>query len=252
MAEETAGTKDSETQEASPPVESKQDEAGSDVSAEVKTGVTSIIEIAKKVILDPVGFFKEMPKTGGLADPLVFVAAVGVVSGGLTVILALFKLGTLAWIILMPIAAVIGSFIGGAIMFVIWKLMGSEQDFEAAYRCTAYSFAIHPIVVVLGLIPYVGMSIGLLWGLYLVVVVSVEVHSIKAKTAWIVFGILTAISIITNNRAERFRRKIEDRLPNFTTNTGSSSEDMTPEEAGRAVGEFFRGMQEAAEKKESE
>jgi hypothetical protein len=252
MAEETAAPKDSETQEASPPVESEQGESQANVNAASKPGVSSIIETAKKVILDPVGFFKEMPKTGGLADPLVFVAALALVSGVLTVILSLFKFSSFAAIILFPIGAVIGSFIAGAIMFVIWKLMGSERDFEAAYRCTAYSFAIHPIVVVLGLIPYIGTTIGLLWGLYLVVVASVEVHSIRAKTAWIVFGILTAISIISNIRAERFRRKIEDSLPSFTMNTGSSSEDMTPEEAGRAVGEFFRGIQEAAEEKESE
>jgi uncharacterized membrane protein YdjX (TVP38/TMEM64 family) len=36
-------------------------------------------------------------------------------------------------IIFMPIAVAIGSFIGAAILFVIWKLMGSQEDYETAY-----------------------------------------------------------------------------------------------------------------------
>lgn len=252
MTETSPAPKDPEQQEAPPPVEPKQDEEKTDVNAESKTDVSSIVAIAQKVVLDPVAFFKEMPKSGGLGDPLVFVAAVGLVSGALHVVTSLFKIGSFAAIVWMPIGAIIGSFIGGAIMFIIWKLMGSEQDFEASYRCCAYSFAIHPIVVILGIIPYIGTPIGMVWGLYLVVLASTEVHGVKAKTAWIVFGILTAISVMSSIRAERFSRNVEESMPNFMLNTGTPPEDMTPEEAGRAVGEFLRGMQEAAEDAESE
>ena len=53
-------------------------------------------------------------------------------------------------IIFMPIAVAIGSFIGGAILFIIWKLMGSQEDYETAYRCGAYLMALAPITAIIG------------------------------------------------------------------------------------------------------
>lgn len=248
---EEAPTPNEEAPETPTEVESEENQAKPQTGTGSNAALSSVLEIAKKVITNPVGFFKEMPKTGGLGDPLVFAVAIGLVSGVLTVILALFKLSSFVSIIVMPVLAIIGSFIGGAIMFVIWKLMGSEEDFETAYRCCAYLFAIHPVTMILGLIPYLGTIVGMAWGLYLVVLASTEVHKIKAKTAWIVFGVLTAIGLLANLRAERFSRNVEKNMPEFTKEGAALSEDMTPEEAGRAFGEFMRGMQEAAEKAES-
>lgn len=51
-------------------------------------------------------------------------------------LLGLGALGTFAVgigsMIVMPIMAVVGSFIGAAIMFVIWKLMGTQESFDVA------------------------------------------------------------------------------------------------------------------------
>lgn len=61
----------------------------------------------------------------------------------------------------MPIAVAIGSFIGAAILFVIWKLMGSQEDYETAYRCGAYLMALAPITTLINVIPYAGAIISL-------------------------------------------------------------------------------------------
>ena len=82
-----------------------------------------------------------------------------------------------------PFFAVIGSFIGAAVMFVIWKLMGSEQNFEAAYRCVAHATAIYPVMAVVGLIPYIGTVIGVVWGFYLMYCDSTQVPKIDAGKA---------------------------------------------------------------------
>jgi hypothetical protein len=115
-------------------------------------------------------------------------------------VLGLFHFGmvgsvraALASIIYMPIGALIFGFVGAAILFGIWKLMGSNESYETAYRCGAYASVTIPILTILGIIPYAGVLIGLAWMLFLLVTASVEVHKIAAKTAWMVFGIITAI-----------------------------------------------------------
>jgi glucan phosphoethanolaminetransferase (alkaline phosphatase superfamily) len=113
----------------------------------------------------------------------------------------------------MPIFIVIGCFIGAAILFVIWKLMGSQESFETAFRCAAYMSAISPITAVLGVIPWIGAVLGMLLSLYYVVMASVEVHGIPAKKAWIVFGsiiaLLCLVSMCTQYAVKKATRNME-------------------------------------------
>ena len=109
-------------------------------------------QTAVNIITKPAEFFQEMPKSGGFLEPLVFAVIMGFISGIIQAILSFIGLGPgagygggihgFSMIIFMPIAAAIGSFIGGAILFIIWKLMGSQEDYEAAYRCGAYLMAL--------------------------------------------------------------------------------------------------------------
>ena len=79
------------------------------------------------VITNPSGFFKDMPVTGGLGDPIIFLAAMGFVSGVIQAFLSILGLGfkvsffmALASIIFVPLMVVIFSFIGAGIFFVIF------------------------------------------------------------------------------------------------------------------------------------
>ena len=221
----------------------------------------TVVEDAKKVITNPVGFYRDMPTEGGLSNPLIFVVVMGVATGIMISIFSLVGFGgpsmmigggvALAAIIMFPIMAVIGSFIGAAIFFVIWKLMGSEKNYEVAYRCVAYSMAIAPIIIIVSIIPYIGGIVKTLWGLYLLYVASTEVHQIKAETAKIVLGILAAIGIIMGISSEHTARKFTSSFERAAANANvpkvfkdlENMEDMTPEEAGKAVGELLKGME---------
>lgn len=214
----------------------------------MEKNVKNILGTAVKVITNPAGFYREMPKTGGLIEPLIFAVALGLVSGVITAILSIFSLGSvasfwmgLAYIILSPIMVAIGSFIGAAIIFIIWKIMGSQEPYETAYRCMAYSMAIYPVTVLLGIIPYLGSILGLAWMLYLIVVASTEVHKIPKQTALIVFGIIFVLLAGVSTISQCAARRVQKSLGQY--------EDMTPEEAGKAVQDFMKGMQEEAEKK---
>nr|HPK53530.1 YIP1 family protein [Smithellaceae bacterium] len=129
-------------------------------------------QTAINVITKPADFFKSMPKTGGFLEPLIFAVIMGLISGIIQAILSFVGLGSagsygagmaagFGAIIFMPIAVAIGSFIGAAILFVIWKLMGSQEDYETAYRCGAYLMALAPITSLINVIPYAGAIISL-------------------------------------------------------------------------------------------
>ena len=153
-----------------------------------------------------------MPKKGGYLQPLAFVVAMGVAGGIIHAALSLIlltimpgaRMGAMAGmaagmeivtIILFPIMMAIGSFIGAAILFVIWKLMGSEEDYETAYRCGAYGTALTPIYVLINLIPIAGPLVSIVISLYILITASVEVHKLPARKSWIVFGTIDAVII---------------------------------------------------------
>lgn len=211
----------------------------------------TIINKVKWIITDPSGYFRQMPRSGGFMEPVVFVAIMAVILGIISAVLSLVGAssgvvagGFLGVIIFMPIAAVIGAFIGAVILFVIWKLMGSSENYETAFRCQSSVAAIYPIVGIASIIPYVGTILGVAWAAFLMIEASVEVHSRPRKLATTVFGILAALLILTNIAGERASRQMEERMENMGTRF-ENYEDMSPEEAGRKMGEFLRGMEEA-------
>jgi hypothetical protein len=152
----------------------------------------------------------------------------GVISGLIQTLFSIVSLNVaggmamgIGSIILVPIFAAIFGFVGAAILFVIWKLLGSQESYETAYRCGAYLSVLMPIITVLGLIPYLGSAVGIALYVTFLVIASVEVHNIPSQKAWLVFGIIGAILIIMNiggqmtarkasREAVKFREKMEE------------------------------------------
>ena len=130
--------------------------------------------------------------------------------------------------------------------------MGSDKDYEVAYRCVAYSMAVAPIIVLISIIPYLAGIVRTLWGCFLLYTASTEVHAIKVQTAKVVFGIFAIIGLLSGISSEHTARKwqgkfetainesnIEGRFKNL-----ENMQDLTPEEAGQKAGEFLKGLQE--------
>jgi hypothetical protein len=214
--------------------------------------INTVISDAKKVITNPFQFYREMPTTGGLVNPLIFVLVMAVATAIITAVLSFVGLGmapmmsggsAMSAIIFFPIMIAIGSFIGAAIMFVIWKLMGSDKDYETAYRCVAYSMAIAPIVAVISIIPYLGGVVKTLWGMYILYAASIETHAIKTQTAKMVLAILAVIGILVGISSERVARSTSAYLDNLSI---ENIDEMTPEEAGEKMGEFLKGLEKGA------
>jgi hypothetical protein len=202
-----------------------------------------------------------MPKTGGFVEPLIFMVIMGVISGLIQTIFSIISLNVaggmamgVASIILVPIFAAIFGFVGAAILFIIWKLLGSQESYETAYRCGAYLSVLMPILTVLGLIPYLGSAVGIALYVYFLVMASVEVHKIPSQKAWLVFGIIGAILIVMNISAQMTAKKLSRETVKFREKMEETSKAMKKqaeemqrqaEEARKAAEE----MQKQLEKK---
>ncbi len=188
----------------------------SNTDSGVKFDVNDIIATARKIITAPAAYFQSMPTSGGLINPLIFIIAMSLVAGILSGILSFIAspVGLLAFglaaIIFIPIFATIGAFIGGGVLYVIWKLMGSDQDYETSFRCLAAVSAIYPVTAVLYLVPYLGTIVSLAWGAFLLIEASVAVHGRQRRSAQLVFGIIAALMIISNVSTEHTARNMAD------------------------------------------
>ena len=216
--------------------------------------IISILKEMKKIVTNPTEFFRNMPTSGGFVEPLIFAVTMGIICGIFQALLGVIGLGhinsftvALLSIIMVPLATVIFGFIGATILFIIWKIMGSQSSYETAYRCGAYAGGIVPVTILLTVIPYLGTIIGLLWMTYIIVIASQEVHQIKAKTAWIVFGILGALAAISSISSQYTARQTVQEMGKWK-NSNEKMEEISPEEAGRKVGEFLKGLEKGIDK----
>ena len=232
--------------------------------------LTGIRDTAIKVLTSPSEFFREMPKTGGFVEPLIFMVVMGVIGG---LILSIFSIISLqvasgmamgaASIILFPIIIGIFGFVGAAILFAIWKVMGSQESYETAYRCTAYISALFPITSVLGIIPYIGGAIGIALLTYFIVIASIEVYKIPSQKAWLVFGIIGAILVILSFSGEIASRRVARDAIKFRQEAEKASKMMqkqaedaakqlqkSAEEAKKILEETQKQMKESQENKD--
>jgi hypothetical protein len=228
---------------------------GNKCAVDVKGCYLKYLEIIQKVIKDPAAFYREMPRSGGLVEPLVFLVVMGVLAGLVRAVLGVVGIGmagsfmlAMASIVIVPIFGAIFGFIGAGVLFIIWKMMGSEEPYETAFRCLAYATAIAPINAALNTIPYIGPIIGLLWMTYLLVNASTEVHHVQPKLAWIVFGAICVLFAISSISSQIAARRVAARLETLQQKMGQIDK-MSPEEAGKAVGEFLKGVQEGTKPK---
>ncbi len=158
-----------------------------------------------------------MPKTGGFIEPLVFMIVMGFIGGLIQAFFGIMDvspagppgIGAVSFIIMLTIIIVISGFIVAALYFTIWKLMGSRESFETAYRCNAYISALIPINALVSPIPYAGHIITIALTTLFVVIASVHVHNLPAKKAWIVFGILGLIFLMVSISGEKAVKRLE-------------------------------------------
>lgn len=167
-----------------------------------KQDLMRAIALARTVLLHPRAFFKSMPRTGGLLDPAVFVIIMGMAAGLISASAALLTarasgVDAIVLVLVIPLGYLLSVMLVAVILYAFWRMMGSRQGIEVSVRCTAYLSALAPIAALAGLLPHVAPLLTSIWALVLVVAASREVHAVKARVAWLVFGALAAAVILS-------------------------------------------------------
>lgn len=228
-----------------------------------KIDLGAVSQTAIKVIISPAGFFKEMPKAGGFIEPLVFMVIMGVIGGVMQSVFSLagFDItagvaGGAASVIILPVMIAVFGFIGAAILFVIWKVMGSQESYETAYRCGAYVSAITPITTVLGLVPYIGNIVGIALVTFYFVIASKEVHRIASQKAWLVFGVIGTVIALIGVSGEIVSKKLVQDAARFQREAEEAAREMQKQAeqmnglSEKDAGEVQQQMEEAMGKLE--
>ncbi len=221
-----------------------------------KIVLSEIPEIVKAIIFNPTDFFRNMPREGGFLQPLIFMAVMGVIKALISILMHIVGFGhgrfgmAIGSLLFSPVVFVVVGFITAAVVFVIWKLLGYSASYESAFRCTAYATGIVPITAILAMIPYIGTISGIAWTAFLLVTASTAVCGIQVRKAWIVFGAIAVVLAGISLRTEYTSRKMLTELENLERKFNSSEiEKMTPEKAGKMMGEFLKGMKESGKDK---
>jgi len=119
-------------------------------------------------------------------------AAGAAVGGGVGMIAAL------AYIVMIPL----GALIGGAILYVIAKLLGGTGDFKTHFYLPSLFAAPMAIAGVFGVIPLIGMLVSfaiLLYSLYLTTLAYKEAHgfdTLKAILVWLIPFIIVGVLML--------------------------------------------------------
>jgi hypothetical protein len=160
--------------------------------------VQSFIGTVRRVVLQPVDFYRGILRQGDFINPLIFAIicyAISAILGGL-IALAFGNRGFggfIGNIILAPIGAAIGLFIGAGILhLLVMVIVGSRNSgYEATFRVGAYS----SVVNLLSWIPLIGL-IASLYGIYLGIVGIREVHTTTTGKAALVVLIPAAVVLL--------------------------------------------------------
>jgi len=167
-----------------------------------KSWLTRFAQTTQAVLTGPDLFFRTMRREGGIGGPIVF-GVIGSLLGGIVgamyqmvlstlmagmhspaaareqVLAGAFSTGCL--IVVMPLAAVLGMFIGSAIYHVMLLLLGgARRSYETTLRVSAYGTG---ATSVLSLIPICGAFIGAIYAIVVAIIGLARAHEISTGKA---------------------------------------------------------------------
>jgi hypothetical protein len=221
-----------------------------------------IFEAFKAVLTRPADFYASVRDVGGFGGPLVFAIVMGLASGLISACYALFGLGGVAGatgaaigafagfsaIILSPIFAVIGCFVGGAIVHVISLIAGGKGTYEQSVRVAGYAAAVMPISALVTFVPILRVLPGL-YGLYLVAMGLLAIHAADRRKTFVSVGVLAAILVLFSLMAMLAGRAAREMGTEMEAKYGQGSEfqknlEKATEEMKRAAEEAQRRQQQ--------
>jgi hypothetical protein len=222
-----------------------------------------IVQAFVGVITRPAEFYASVRDAGGFGAPVVFALVCGLAAGVISAVYAVVGLGAMGGaaggafgaiagfsaVIVTPIFAVIGCFVGGAIVHVISLIAGGKGTYEQSVRVGAYAGAMMPISALLGFVPLLRLLPGL-YALYLVGIGLITIHAAERKRTWTVMAVLAAILVLLSILGMLAGRAVQKMGTDMRTQFGPNSEfqreiQKAQQEMQRAAEEAKRRQQQA-------
>lgn len=168
-----------------------------------------VVQALVSVLTKPASFYASVRDAGGYGAPIVFALVMGIVAGVINAVYLVVGLGAAGGamggaigaaagfgsLIMMPIFAVIGCFIGGAIVHVISLIAGGKGTFEQSVRVAGYAAAVMPIGALVGFVPLVRF-LPTLYGLYLVAQGLMAIHAADRAKTYVATGVLAVLLVL--------------------------------------------------------
>ena len=164
---------------------------GFDPSSTAASFTASFTATWRRVLTDPNGFFAEMPQTGGLNDPLLFLTVCAVVDAIGHMIVGLSVTALLGAFIAKMVAAFV---LAALLTLLAQQLFEGKAGFEPVFRVVAYSAA----PMVLAWIPRLGV-VAVLYAWFLTFRGIERVQGFDATRAVLTVAIAVAILLLVGS-----------------------------------------------------
>lgn len=217
----------------------------------VAFGFSSALANGKAMLAGPDAFFARLDPAARFGGPVASIAFWGVVSGILTFLLAFVRpspFGMIAaalQIVLLPVMAVLLSFIGAGLFHVMCLILGGKGSYVVSYQVIAAMSALFPLSTALSLAPYGVIPVQLV-GLWLSVSAAQAAHAVGKTKAWVLFGLLTAFGVLGSIFAQAGLREFERGAG--LGGPGVSAPEGIPADAAQALGALGGQMTPEAQK----
>jgi hypothetical protein len=201
--------------------------------------IQKLFRESRETLLNPKSYFPSMPLSGGHAEPLIKAAIYGTVAGlfallwsltGFTDVGNAFSGGAVGIMALIVsiIGAIVGVFIGGALMLLVSAICGGNTDYEANVRVTASLMVLYPINAFFSFLSGISLILGILVGLaislysvYLLYIAESTALKGRESSARIVAIVLVVLALLgslgsyraskkTGNLQELFQEQMEE------------------------------------------
>lgn len=174
----------------------------SDFEFILQGGPKAFVRVWRKVMLEPQGFFRGMPTSGGFENPLLFLAICGLCYFVLKIIVGGLASGVNA-LFLIALTFIFGP---GILMLACQFLFQGEGDYEGTLRVCAYGGA----CLALAWIPVLGVF-AFLYSFYLIFLGTEKIHKLdttKAAISTLVAILVTAAILFFVLGEERIRQPL--------------------------------------------
>lgn len=222
-------------------------ELGTDAPEErVVFGVGRVLANGKAMFASPAAFFARLDPAARFGGPAASIAFWGFVSGVITFLLAFVVpspfgiIAAGAQVVMLPVMAVLLSFVGAGLFHVICLILGGKGTYASSYQVIAAMSTLFPVSTLVGQVPYGVIPVQLV-GLWLSAAAAQAAHGVTKGKAWAVFGLLTAFGVMGSILAQAGLKELENPA-------ALSAPEALPADAAQMLGQLGGQMTPEAQK----